>query len=82
MPTLVRRSRVLVTVFVLLLVVTGLSAPIALARQPTDTRVAGIDVDATTIPELQALMNRHRLTSVQLVQFYVHRIKKLDPILR
>ena len=41
--------------------------------------VRGIDVDATTIPELQALMDRHRLTSVQLTQFYLHRIKKLNP---
>ena len=24
-------------------------------------------------------MNRHRLTSVQLTQFYLHRIKKLNP---
>ena len=46
-----------------------------------DTRVAGINVDATTIPQLQALMNRHRLTSVQLTQFYLHRIKKLNPLL-
>jgi amidase len=41
--------------------------------------VAGIDVDATTIPELQALMDANRLTSVQLTQFYLHRIKKLNP---
>ena len=47
-------------------------------RTPT-TRVAGINVDASTIPQLEALMNRHRLTSVQLVQFYLHRIEKLNP---
>ena len=48
---------------------------------PTDTRVAGIDVDATTIPELQELMNARRLNSVQLTQFYLHRIQKLNPTL-
>ena len=47
--------------------------------QTADTRVAGIDVDATTIPQLEKLMNAHRLTSVQLVQFYLHRISKLNP---
>jgi amidase len=61
--------------------VTGAAAPIGLAAKPPDTRVAGIDVDATTIPELQELMNKNRLKSVQLTQFYLHRIKKLNPIL-
>ena len=53
------------------------------ASRPTrrTPSVAGIDVDATTIPELQALMNAHRLKSVQLTQFYLHRIKKLNPTL-
>ena len=55
------------------------AAPVALGRRPTSTTVRGIDVDATTIPELQALMDRHKLTSVQLTQFYLHRIKKLNP---
>ena len=55
-------------------------APAAFAaKPPPNTKVAGIDVDRTTIPQLQALMNRHRLTSVQLTQFYLHRIKKLNP---
>ena len=43
--------------------------------------VAGIDVDATTIPELQKLMNSSRLKSVQLTQFYLQRIRKLNPVL-
>ena len=81
MRNLVRRSLVLATVAGLLLGVAGVAAPTALARGATSTRVAGIDVDAATIPQLQAAMNRHRLTSVQLVQFYVQRIKKLNPIL-
>jgi amidase len=45
----------------------------------TSTSVAGINVDATTIPRLQSLMNRHRLTSVQLVRFYERRIRLLNP---
>src|SRR5262249_2223223 len=39
----------------------------------------GIDIDASTIPQLQRLMDRHKLTAVQLTQFYLHRIQKLEP---
>jgi amidase len=45
----------------------------------TSTTVAGINVDATTIPRLESLMNRHRLSSVQLVRFYERRITRLNP---
>lgn len=76
-----RRSLGVVVMLALLLVMSAVAAPAGLARQPTSTKVAGIDVDATTIPELQALMDDHRLSSVQLVQFYLHRIKKLNPSL-
>ena len=75
-------------------VVAGLCAgavavPSALAAPPghgssghtPSTRLAGIDVDATTIPQLESLMNHHRLSAVQLVLFYVHRIDKLNPLL-
>ena len=65
----------------LLLVASAIAAPASLARGETATKVAGINVDATTIPELQDLMDGHRLTSVQLTQFYLHRIKKLNPAL-
>jgi len=78
MTTPLRRSLVLATLLTLLLGVLG-AAPAALARQDTSTKVAGINVDATTIPQLESLMNRHRLTSVQLVQFYLHRIERLNP---
>ena len=74
-----RRFLVLATLLALLIGVVGVSAPEVLARGDTSTRVAGINVDATTIPQLEALMSRHRLTSVQLVQFYLHRIAKLSP---
>ena len=39
----------------------------------------GIDVDRTTIPALQRLMNRHRLSAVALVRFYERRIRLLNP---
>ena len=55
--------------------------PVGPKGNPTDTRVAGIDIDATTIPELQELMNRNRLKSVQLTQFYLHRIQQINPAL-
>ena len=78
MRSAVRRSLVLATLASLLLGIAG-AAPVAASSDPTNTRVAGINVDATTIPQLESLMNHHRLSSVALVQFYVHRIKKLNP---
>ncbi|HSS35522.1 MAG TPA: amidase [Patescibacteria group bacterium] len=85
MSSLVRRCLVLATLVTLLLGVMAASAPIAAAAPSgsshghSSTRVKGIDVDRTTIPQLEMLMDRHRLTSVDLVRFYVHRIKKLNP---
>ena len=75
-----RRFFVLTTLLALLLGVSG-AAAIGLAANSPDTRVAGIDVDATTIPELQELMNDGQLKSAQLTQFYLQRIKDLNPIL-
>ena len=75
----IRRSLVLATVLALLLGVSGAAAPIASGRHDNPTTIRGIDVDKTTIPELQRLMNRHKLTSVQLTAFYLNRIKKLNP---
>jgi amidase len=79
MRFLVRRILVLATVMSLLLGAVGASAPAALASAPTDTHVAGIDVDATTIPELQELMDEGDLSAVQLVGFYLDRIAQLNP---
>ena len=73
-----RRSVVLATMLALLLGVIGVTAPVAAAR-PSDTRVGRIDVDKATIPELQRAMDSHRLSSVRLTQFYLHRIRKLNP---
>jgi amidase len=82
MSSRLRGSLVLTTLLALVLGVSGAaSAPIDLTADPPDTRVAGIDVDATTIPELQELMDARRLKSVQLTQFYLQRIRKLNPTL-
>lgn len=81
MRSSVRRPTAIFIALVLLLASSVVGPEAAVARGETSTKVAGIDIDATTIPELQALMNRNRLTSVQLTQFYLHRIAKLDPML-
>jgi amidase len=73
MSSRLRHSLVLTTLLALVLAVSGSAA------NPPDTRVAGIDVDSTTIPELRELMDANRLKSVQLTQFYLHRIRKLNP---
>ncbi|HYJ75233.1 MAG TPA: amidase family protein, partial [Kineosporiaceae bacterium] len=51
----------------------------AAAVHPPSTRLHGVDVDATTIPQLQRLMRAHRLSSVDLVRFYLARIRVLNP---
>jgi amidase len=83
MSSRLRRSLLLTTLFALCLGVTGAAAPAGLAAKPPsdNTKVAGIDVDATTIPQLQQLMNSHRLSSHQLVNFYEKRIRQLNPAL-
>jgi amidase len=53
----------------------------ATAANPPNTKVAGIDVDSTTIPQLQALMDSHRLNAVNLMNFYLQRIRQLNPVL-
>jgi amidase len=75
------RSLVLTTLAALVLAVAGAAAPTAPAANPTHTNVAGIDVDTTTIPELQALMNSRRMNSVELTNFYLRRINQLNPTL-
>ena len=70
-----RRSLVLTTLLALLLAVSGGAA------NPPNTKVSGIDVDATTIPQLQKLMNSHRINAVELTNFYLRRIRQLNPTL-
>lgn len=45
----------------------------------TSTTVAGVDVDRSTILQLEAQMNRGRLSSAALVRFYERRIAALNP---
>src|ERR1700712_1494956 len=76
-----RTTHTLAALLVSGLVVATAPAPAQAAprRSPTYTKVRGIDVDRTTIPRLQRLMNRHRLTSAQLTAFYLRRIERLNP---
>jgi len=76
-----RRSLALAALLTLLLSISTVGTTVVLGRGPTSTTIHGVDVDASTIPQLQDLMNGHRLTSVQLVQFYLQRIAKLNPTL-
>src|SRR3954447_9791834 len=77
----VRCSVVLMALVGLVIVVSGAAAPTGLAANPPNTKVAGIDVDATTIPQLEALMNAHRLNAVDLTNFFLRRIRQLNPTL-
>jgi amidase len=79
MSSRLRRSLVLTTLLALLLGISGAAALIGLAANPPDTKVAGIDHDRTTMPELQELMDAYRLTCVQLTKFYQQRLRKLIP---
>jgi amidase len=65
---------VLVSAIALPLTETASASP-----DPTATSVAGINVDKATIPRLERAMNQHRLTSVQLVRFYLRRIATVNP---
>ncbi|MEO5885161.1 MAG: amidase, partial [Candidatus Limnocylindrales bacterium] len=79
MRTPVRSSVVLASLMAIMLGVSGVAAPVAVAAKDTSTRIGRINVDAATIPQLQSLMDRHRLSSVRLVKFYLRRIEKLNP---
>jgi amidase len=82
-----RRSLLLTILLVLLLALSGAAMPTGAAvptgpvGNPTNTNVSGIDVDATTIPQLEQLMNSHRMNSVELTNFYLRRIRQLNPTL-
>ena len=81
MSSLARRSIGLLVLLSLLLVASAVSAPLGLAHGSgggSSTRIRGIDIDRTTIPELQRLMDRGKLSSERLVRFYLNRIEKLD----
>ncbi|KAK7264166.1 hypothetical protein RJT34_31771 [Clitoria ternatea] len=44
--------------------------------------VNGIDIDEATIEDIQRAFTRNQLTSTQLVDYYLHRIATLNPMLR
>jgi amidase len=81
MSSRIRQSLVLTTLMALLLALAGAAARSSLAANPPNTTIAGIDVDATTIPQLEQLMNSHRLNAVNLMNFYLRRIRQLNPTL-
>ena len=76
-----RRLLVLTAVLALSLGAAGAAAPAGLAANPTNTKVAGIDVGATTIPQLEALMNSHRINAIELTNFYLRRNNQFNPLL-
>src|SRR5215469_15494927 len=77
-----RRLLVLTAVLAFLLGASGAAASRGGPKgNPTNTKVAGINVDTTTIPQLEALMNSHRLNAVTLMNFYLRRIRQLNPTL-
>jgi amidase len=83
MSSRLRRFIVRTTLLALVLAVSGAAALTGLAANPpSDTKLDGIDVDATTIPELQTLMNSRQLSSVELTNFYLKRINQLDKKLK
>ena len=78
MMRLGRRWLVMLTVVMLLIATVGIGAAPGLAADSPSTRLRGINLDATTIPRLQQLMDSHRLTSADLVRFYLRRIDRLN----
>jgi amidase len=78
MSSTLRRSIRLTALLALLLGISAVAAVIGRAEIPTNTKVKGIDVDATTIPELEELMSEGELSSVDLTTFYVKRIRQLS----
>jgi amidase len=56
-------------------------AAVASPMRSTDVSVRGIDLERSTIPELQTAMDRRRLTSLELTAFYLRRIAELNPAL-
>jgi amidase len=81
MSSRLRRSLVLTTLLALSLGGSGAAARIDTAAEPPHTKVSGIDVDATPIPLLQELMNARRINAVELTNFYLRRIRQLNPTL-
>lgn len=58
----------------------ALAVAAAPAPSPTDTRLGRLDVDSSTIPQLERLIGQRRLSSVELTRFYLDRIARVDPL--
>jgi amidase len=52
----------------------------ALVKVPQPV-IAGMNLQRTTIPQLQLAMNKGRLTSARLTSLYLHRIALLNPVM-
>jgi amidase len=81
MSSRARLFLLLATLLAVLVGAAGAAAHFGHRDDPTNTRVNWIDVDETTIPQLQKLMDRGRLSSRELTRFYLRRIRQLNPIL-
>ena len=77
------RSLFFTSLVTLLLALAGAAAQSVGAVNPSNssTTIAGIDVDSTTIPQLEQLMSSHRLNAVSLMNLYLRRIRQLNPTL-
>jgi amidase len=62
---------------VVTLILSGAPAPAAAA--PPGTTLAGLDLARATVLDMQAAMDRRRLTSTALTALYLARIRVLDP---
>jgi amidase len=68
---------------VLTAVLVGSAGASAAAAEPagSGTVLRGVDLERSTVLDLQRAMRAHRLTSVDLTGFYLKRIRALNPIL-
>jgi amidase len=54
--------------------------PAAAAKPPVKpVKLHGVNLDTSTVIELQGFMNKHRFTSAELTAFYLDRIHQLNP---
>ncbi len=62
-------------------VLLAVAAPSARSSSAPMKTPGGINLERSTIPQLQRAMNAGRFTSVQLTRFYLTRIRRLNPAL-
>jgi len=76
------RSLIIAATVVLVFLPVLAGSPSAAARPaPTAATLHGINLDSSTVLDLQRDMNAHRLNSVSLTAFYLARIHQLNPSL-